>query len=66
MTTQYNHPNSDDTCNTGLHCAECCELIPNNPDTSQTREIGDVVYHFCGPGCYQRWLERSGKNPGPE
>jgi hypothetical protein len=67
MTTQHNHPNGDETCNTGLRCAECCELIPT--ETGQeihSREIDDVVVHFCGPDCYQRWLERRGHAGSPE
>ena len=66
MTSQQNQPNDNDTCNTGLYCAECCELIPTGSGHEiDSREVGDVVYHFCGPQCYQRWQERGEANVGP-
>ncbi len=62
MTTLHNHPESDDICITGRWCTECCELIPSEPGTSQTREIGAAVYHFCSSGCYQRWVTDGAEN----
>ena len=59
MTTQENNPADDKTCKTGVRCAQCCELIPNGADhTIHMREVDDVIYHFCGPECYQRWQQR--------
>jgi len=65
MTSQRNQ-NSDDTCDTGLQCAQCCELIPSASESEiHTREVGDVVYHFCGSECYRRWMERGRQNADP-
>lgn len=56
MTTDTKHHDSPDTCKSGARCAECCELIPVSAGNEvHTREIDDVVYHFCGPDCYQKW-----------
>ncbi|MGR9108080.1 MAG: hypothetical protein ACU843_14230 [Gammaproteobacteria bacterium] len=58
MTTHANHRSDDSARNTGLRCAECRELIPSPTGREiHSREIDDVVVHFCGPGRYQRWLE---------
>ncbi len=59
MTIQQNDPVDDKSCQTGVRCAQCCELIPAGSDHEiHRREVNDVIYHFCGPDCYQRWQQR--------
>lgn len=66
MTTEQHHPNGDETCDTGLRCAECCQLIPAEAAHAvHSREIDEVVLHFCGSRCYQQWLAR-GENKRPD
>ena len=60
MRNPHGHLKNGGDCNTGRRCAECCELIPTGSGHDiDTREAGAVLYHFCGPQCYDRWLERS-------
>jgi hypothetical protein len=67
MTIHPNDRNDESTGYTGLRSAECCELIPNPTGREiHSREINDVVVHFCGPECYQRWLARRGHNGSPD
>lgn len=59
MTTHNKRQGSDNTCNAGPRCGVCCELIPSGSTYStHSREIDEVIYHFCGPECYQRWQQR--------
>lgn len=56
--------NEQDTCQSGQRCETCCELIP--PSSGLSQDVRDVIYHFCGPDCLERWQNREASGPAPE